>query len=158
MDRDFKVINQSLQSKFCLQSTDHHLKVSWFGDWFIVAANERQILPAQLEIQRAALPGLQVDLRETPQTLARRRNRSYQISNVELRDFLSRALSRIGQGHANRKVFVSGNRPLVQATIAVAKTRINVSWLVVFACRGKRQRHIARQIAASMDAAFLICF
>src|SRR6202521_1976372 len=113
MDRDFKVINQSVQSKSCLQSTDHHFKVSWFGDSFIVAANERQILPAQLKIQRAASPGLQMDFCETLQTLARRCYRSYQISNVELRDFLSHSPSRIGQRHANREVFISGNRLLV---------------------------------------------
>src|SRR5258707_14289081 len=104
--------NNSLQYKPLSLSADHHFKVSWFGDSFVVAANEREILPAQLEIQRAALPRFQIDFCKTSQTLTRRRYRSYQITNVELSDFLSGAPSCIGQSNTYREILASGNRLL----------------------------------------------
>src|SRR6185369_4377036 len=90
-----------------------HVKLTRLDDRLVVRTDERQIFTAQLECQRATLPGLQIYFRESSQPATGRRQRRNQIADVELHDLFTRTLTSIRNGDVNGKFVVGAHRLLV---------------------------------------------
>src|SRR6266850_103590 len=91
----------SFQFEFVLQSGNFYLELAWLDQWFVISANERKIIRAQLEGQSPTLSWLKIDLRKTFEPLSGGRQRSNEIADIKLDNFLARSPTTIGYSDAD---------------------------------------------------------